>query len=92
VTKRQQGNDTTGRDEVHPLDADLANLIQAMRWIGNDDVRCAIQGHLIAASQLMPLRHVEVLDPADQRYVISAMTWGGKARACVEALLVVDEP
>lgn len=77
----------TTRDEVHHLDALLAELTQAMRWASNESVGSAIQAHLIAAMQLMPLRHVEIEIPRDERYVVAAMSWGAKARAIVESLL-----
>lgn len=78
------------RDEVHPLEASLVELIQATRFFDNVEVGAAIRGHLIAALELFPLRHEEIEIPKDERYVVSAMQWGSKARACVESLLSGD--
>lgn len=74
------------RDEVHPLDASLADLTHAMRWAANSDVGQAIVAHLVAASQLMPLRHVEELSADDRKYLDSAITWGTRGREAVTAL------
>lgn len=76
-------------ERIDPLSQALAEtMTNVSRFSTNSDIASAAYGLLVAANELLCLRHDETLTENDRKYLVSAMGWSDKARTIISDLLI----